>query len=80
MMDITAFPKEVLFNLLLMIEPHEIKTVCQSKNSRVRAICSSDLFQKAYKIKHFKKLMQGKISVSSDFYDGYILRMRKEIK
>ncbi len=65
-MDITSLPKEVLFNLLLMIEPHEIGTVCQSKNVRVRAICSSQLFQEAYKKKYPRKLMTGNISVSKD--------------
>ncbi len=63
-MDINSFPKEVLFNLLLKVEPHEIGTVCQSKNSRVRAICSSQLFQAAYKLKYPRKLMTGKINVS----------------
>ena len=63
-MDITKLPKEVLFDLLLMVEPHEIGTVCRSKNSRVRAICSSKLFQQAYKKKYPRKLMTGKISVS----------------
>ena len=65
-MDITSLPKEVLFNLLLMVEPHEIGTVCQSKNVRVRAICSSQLFQEAYKKKYPRKLMTGNISVSKD--------------
>ena len=69
-MDITALPKEVLFNLLLIVEPHEIDIVCRSKNSRVRAICSSRMFQQAYKLKYPRKLMIGKISVnkSGDFY------------
>ena len=61
-MDITKFPKEVLFDLLLMVQPHEIDIVCRSKNSRVRAICSSKLFQQAYKLKYPRKLMTGKIS------------------
>ncbi len=69
-MDITALPKEVLFDLLLKVEPHEIDIVCRSKNSRVRAICSSKLFQQAYKKKYPKKLMTGKISMSTsnNFY------------
>ena len=62
--NINSFPKEVLFNLLLMVEPYEIGTVCQSKNTRVRTICSSQLFQEAYKKKYPRKLMTGNISVS----------------
>lgn len=76
-MDITKLPKEVLFELLLRVEPHEIDIVCRSKNSRVRAICSSQMFQQAYKLKYPKKLMTGKISMSI-FTDFYIFTDEKE--
>ena len=56
-LDITNLPKEALFNLLLQVEPNEIKIVCLSKNPRVREICNSALFKKAYKEKYPKKLM-----------------------
>ena len=59
--DIKLLPKEALFELLLQVEPNEIKIVCQSKNSKVREICSSKLFQEAYKNKYPKNLLQGKI-------------------
>ena len=39
--DIKLLPKEALFQLLLQVEPREIKIVCYSKNPRVREICSS---------------------------------------
>lgn len=69
--DIGKLDKEALFNLLLMVEPDEIKIVCHSKNPRVRIICSSPLFQEAYKKKYPRKLMIGKITHSyKDFMDG----------
>jgi len=55
--DINNLPKEALFQLLLQVEPKEIKIVCHSKNPRVRQICSSGLFQEAYKKKYPKKLL-----------------------
>ncbi len=76
-MDITGLPKEVLFDLLLKVEPHEIDIVCRSKNSRVRAICSSKLFQEAYKLKYPRKLMTGEISVSKQFHEIYIFTDEK---
>ncbi len=78
-MDITKLPKEVLFDLLLMVKPDEIDIVCRSKNSRVRAICSSKLFQETYKKKYPKKLMTGKISVSES-NDTYTFKDKNENK
>jgi hypothetical protein len=65
--DIKTLPKEILFELLLKIEPHEISIVCRSKNSSIRAICSSKLFQETYKKKYPKKLMIGKIKHVYDY-------------
>lgn len=56
--NIKKLPKEALFQLLLQVEPKEIKIVCHSKNPRVREICSSKLFQEAYKKKYPKKLLK----------------------
>lgn len=57
LIDINNLPKEALFDLLLQVEPREIKIVCYSKNPRVRQICNSGLFKKAYKEKYPKKLI-----------------------
>ena len=54
-MDMQNLPKEALFNLLLQIEPKEIKIVCLSRNSKVREICNSEYFQEAYNNKYPKK-------------------------
>jgi len=40
--------KEELFDLILQVDPSEIKFVCQSKNIRVKEICNSEEFKKAY--------------------------------
>ncbi len=72
--QIKYLPKEALFNLLLQVEPREIKIVCGSLNRKVREICQSDLFKEAYKKKYPKKLL-GKIidaykdSVKTIYYD-----------
>jgi len=66
-MDITLLPKEVLFNLLLQVQPNEIGVVCTSKNSNVRTICKSKLFQDEYKKKFPKKLLTGKIKKDYDY-------------
>ena len=52
--DIHHLPKEALFTLLLQVEPTEIKTVCFSKNKKVREICNSEYFREAYKQKYRK--------------------------
>lgn len=65
-MDIKALPKEALFDLLLLVEPHEIGVVCQSKNHRVRTICTSKLFQETYARKYPRKLMSGKLKYDYD--------------
>ena len=49
--DFSLLPKEALFQLLLKIEPEEIKQVCFSKNRKVREICNSNYFQSIYKKK-----------------------------
>jgi hypothetical protein len=73
-MDIGSLPKEVLFELLLKVDPHEISVVCHSKNRNVRAICSSKLFQETYKKKHYK-LMGGNILAKYDYENRkYIFR------
>lgn len=51
-MDISKFPKPVLFNLLLQIEPEEIITVCNSKNIKIREICYLSRFMEEYKNKY----------------------------
>lgn len=43
--------------------------MCYSKNSRVREICSSGFFQEAYKKRHPKRLMVGKIGEISAKFD-----------
>ena len=52
--DIQNLPKEALFSLLLQIEPVEIKTVCFSRNKKVREICNSEYFRETYKQKYRK--------------------------
>lgn len=51
-MDISKFPKPVLFDLLLQIEPEEIITVCNSKNIKIREICYLPRFMEEYKNKY----------------------------
>jgi len=70
LIDINKLPKEALFNLLLQVEPKEIKIVCRSKNPRVREICNSELFKNAYKEKYPKKLIGDKSYVN--FKKGFI--------
>lgn len=62
--DIKQLPKEALFNLLLLVQPEEIKTVCKSKNPKVRTICNSRYFQDTYRNKYPKKLIQAPLRVS----------------
>ena len=62
--DIKQLPKEALFNLLLLVQPEEIKTVCKSKNPIVRAICDSRYFQDAYRNKYPKKLIQAPLKTT----------------
>jgi hypothetical protein len=69
-MNIGALPKEALFDLLLLVEPHEIGVVCRSKNPRVRAICTSKLFQETYARKYPRKLMSGKLKYDYDVETG----------
>ena len=56
--QIKYLPKEALFNLLLQLEPREMKIVCGSLNRKVREICKGDLFKKAYHDKY--DLLKGK--------------------
>jgi len=58
--QIKYLPKEALFNLLLQLEPREMKIVCGSLNRKVREICKGDLFKKAYHDKY--DLLKGKIN------------------
>jgi len=51
-MEISKLPKPALFNLLLQIEPIEIRIVCNSKNPKVREICQLPRFMEEYKNKH----------------------------
>ena len=51
-MDIHNLPKEALFSLLLQVEPEEIKTVCFSRNKKVREICNSEYFRETYNQKY----------------------------
>ena len=50
--DIGALIKEEIFQLLLQLEPNEIRIVCFSKNKRVREVCTSKYFRDTYKEKH----------------------------
>lgn len=63
-MDINNFPVPALLNLLLQIEPREIKILCNSKNRKVRKICSSVLFKKAYSEKY--DLLKGEIKFENN--------------
>jgi len=56
--EIESLPKEVLFNLLLQVEPNEIGIVCRgAKNPKIRKICESEHFKNIYseKYKDFPK-------------------------
>ena len=66
--QIKYLPKEALFNLLLQLEPREMKIVCGSLNRKVREICQSDLFKKAYSYKYY--LLKGKIEIDEDKFNG----------
>jgi hypothetical protein len=76
-LDVNKFPKEVLFNLLLQVEPNEIKIVCYSKNPNVRKICNSEIFKKAYKEKYPRKLMNGPFDVATNPMDKYSFEIMK---
>ena len=54
-MDLNNLPKEALFSLFLQIEPEEIKTICLSKNPKIRQVCNSSYFQEVYDKKYPKK-------------------------
>jgi len=56
---ISKLDKPALFSLMLELDPREIRIVCYSKNKKVRDVCNSKAFQKAYWDKHRKKLMVG---------------------
>lgn len=62
--DINKLPKPALFNLIMQLEPREMKIVCGSNNSRVREICRSSLFQKAYSQKY--DLLKQPIEIEED--------------
>ena len=53
-MDLNNLPKEALFSLFLQIEPEEIKTICLSKNPKIRQVCNSLYFQETYNKKYPK--------------------------
>jgi len=63
-MDISKLPKPALFNLIMQLEPREMKIVCGSKNHRVREICESNLFRKAYSQKY--DLLKQPIEIEED--------------
>ena len=75
--DVPSLPKEVIFQLLLQLEPHEIKEVCFSKNYKVRKVCNSGIFQEAYKNKHYG-LLKGKIYSKYDLKTGDIFLKDEE--
>ena len=51
-MDISNLPKPALFNLLLQIEPDEIRVVCGIRDPKIKEICYSNRFIEEYKIKY----------------------------
>lgn len=61
---IQTAPKEILFPIMLQLDPKEIRIICESRNKRVRDVCNSEDFQKAYWEIHRRKLMQREIDVS----------------
>ena len=58
-MNISDLPKPALFNLLLQIEPSEIRIVCNSENSKVREICYLPRFIEEYKNKYGEGKLSG---------------------
>ena len=61
---IHTLPKEVLINLLMFLEPSEIRLICQSDNPKIREICASPVFRQAYAQKYPKKLLRGRVDVT----------------
>ena len=61
---ISKLPKEVIFTLLLQLELDELRVVCFSKNPKIREICTSEIFQKAYIEKFPKKLIHDPVTIA----------------
>ena len=72
MFDIHELPKEALFTLFLQIEPEEIKTVCFSRNKKVREICNSNYFQQAYGQKYRKVDFSGRKDLTKNDFKSLI--------
>ena len=64
--DLTLFPKEVLFVILLYICPSQMQDIRLSKNNKIQSVISSGLFREAYKKRYPKKFLSGKIKHERD--------------
>ena len=70
--DIQNLPKEAIFSLLLQIEPEEIKTVCFSKNPKVREICNSLYFRQAHQNKYRKVDLSKRRDLTEEDFKGLV--------
>ena len=64
--DLTLFPKEVLFVVLLNISPSQMRHICFSENNKIKSVITSGLFREAYKRRYPKKFLSGKIKHERD--------------
>lgn len=66
-MDLDLLPKEVLIEILLLLDPEQLRVVCNTKSLKIREICSSNILKESVKKRYPKQIMIGKITYYQDY-------------